>query len=64
MAENTGWSKATTQLSFAKILLARVQKGVVGFDLASDDVMGSGARLCSHLRNFRNLRAPDAKHGW
>jgi hypothetical protein len=44
MAENPGWSKATPQLSFTKILLARVQKGVVGFDLASDDVRWGQAR--------------------
>jgi len=49
MAEDDGWSKATTRLSFVKILLAGLQEGVVGFDQASGDVMGTGARLCRHL---------------
>jgi hypothetical protein len=49
MAENEGWSKATARLSFAKILLARQLKGVVGFDQVSDDTMGGAMRLAAIL---------------
>jgi predicted lysophospholipase L1 biosynthesis ABC-type transport system permease subunit len=49
IAENEGWSKATVRLSFAKILLARQLKGVVGFDQILDDTMGVAARLAAIL---------------